>query len=152
MTPIHYLGMARGKQVSEDLAWVVVWLPALFPINEVSTFTGLSMQMIHDIAALHASTGDPVKHSDHKRGRKRALTATEVDVSCTKIFPQCCLSTHSSFYMVPSATTMTPTLMSCRNSSTAGADMWKIGLKKHNLEGFAMKWVYHEEGKYSIVM
>ena len=68
LIPHDYLDMARGKQVSEDLAWVVVWLLALFPINEVSTFTGLSMQTICDIAALHASTRDPVKHSDHKRG------------------------------------------------------------------------------------
>ena len=116
MTPIHYLDMARGKQVSEDLAWVVVRLLTLFPINEVSTFTGLSMQTIRDIAALHASTRDPVIHLDHKRGRKRALTAMEVDVSCTKIFPRCHLSTHSSFYMAASAATMTPTSMSCRNS------------------------------------
>ena len=76
----------------------------------------LSSQTICDIAALHASTGDPVKHLDHKRGRKQVLTATEVDVSCTKIFPQCRLSTHSSFYMAPSAATMTPTSMSCRSS------------------------------------
>ena len=87
LIPRDYLDMAGGKQVSEDLAWVVVQLLALFPTNEVSTFTGLSMQMICDIAALHASTGDPVKHSDQKRGQKWALTAMEVVVSCTKIFP-----------------------------------------------------------------
>ena len=124
LIPHDYLDMARGKQVSEDLAWVVVRLLAFFPINEVSTFTGLSMQTIHDIAALHASTGDPVKHLDHKRGRKRALTATEVDVSCTKIFPRCRLSTHSSFDMAASAATMTPTLMSCRNSWCRYVEDW----------------------------
>ena len=65
--------MARGKQVSEDLAWVVVQLLALFPINEVSTFTGLSIQMIRGIAALHASTWDPVKTFGPQEGTKAGI-------------------------------------------------------------------------------
>ena len=74
--------------VSEDLAWTVIRLLPLFSVDDVSAFTGISTTKIQDIATLHASTGIPVRPpSDHKKGQNWALTATEVDVSCTNIFP-----------------------------------------------------------------
>ena len=80
--------MARGKPIPEELAWTVIRLLPLFSVEDVSAFTGISTTKIQDIATMHATTGIPVRPpSDRKKGRKRALTATEVDVSCTNIFP-----------------------------------------------------------------
>jgi hypothetical protein len=69
---LHYVaGMARGKQVSEDLAWTVIRLLPLFSVDEVSAFTRLSTQKIQAIIALHDSTGEPIKCSlGKKRGQK----------------------------------------------------------------------------------
>ena len=92
--------MAPGKAVSEDLAWTILRMLPLYPIDEIAALCCVSIWKIHDISALYSRTGYVTRsRSDKKRGRIRAMMATQVDVRDYMVCSVMFLMIFSSFYM-----------------------------------------------------
>ncbi|KAF8587505.1 hypothetical protein K439DRAFT_1337924 [Ramaria rubella] len=71
--------MARGKPVSEDLAWTVLRMLPLYDMDTICALCNLSLRTVHSISALHRQTGNVVKPPKGKKKGRRALTAAQVD-------------------------------------------------------------------------
>ncbi|KAF8578853.1 hypothetical protein K439DRAFT_1526968 [Ramaria rubella] len=71
--------MARGKPISEDLAWTVLWMLLLYDMDTICALCHLSLRTVQSILALHCQTGNVVKPPKGKKKGCRALTAAQVD-------------------------------------------------------------------------
>jgi hypothetical protein len=54
---LHVLLMARGKQIPEDMRWVVIRLSAVMTVNDVAMYTDLSTRSIARILDDFKKTG-----------------------------------------------------------------------------------------------
>jgi transposase len=72
----------KGKEVSEDLCWVIVRMEPLLSRGDIETYTGVSKRNIRRILARWRSTGEVKARKDRRlRGRPRHLTSDDVAVS-----------------------------------------------------------------------
>lgn len=74
--------MGRGKEISEDLRWVLVRMASILPVETVSIYTNISRRQILRVLSCYRRTGlvlEPDRTS--KTGRKRHITDVELAVS-----------------------------------------------------------------------
>ena len=76
--------MARGKALSQDTHWVIIWMHHALTITEVMHYTGLKHQTIEQVLALNWNTGT-VSPQSHQRwsmaGWNQILNGDEISVS-----------------------------------------------------------------------
>jgi hypothetical protein len=75
--------MAKGKEVSEDLAWAIVRMAPLLGLREIEAYTSVSYRQIKRILAYWRATGrvkEPGRRGRHNSGRNRHLTPEDVSV------------------------------------------------------------------------
>lgn len=75
--------MAPGRKVSTDLAWTVVRMLPLYPIQHILAITQLGTRTIERIKSRFERTRDVLAESQGwEQGRNRLLSAHQVNV-CT---------------------------------------------------------------------
>lgn len=73
--------MGKGKEISEDLRWVVVRMASLLAIETITVYTNISRRQVLRILSCFRRTGqvfEPDRTS--KTGRKQHLSEVEVSV------------------------------------------------------------------------
>ncbi len=73
--------MGKGKEISEDLRWVVIRMASVLPIETITVYTNISRRQILRILSCYRRTGlvvDPERSL--KTGRKQHLSDVELAV------------------------------------------------------------------------
>lgn len=76
--------MGKGKQISEDLRWVIVRMASVLTVDTIAVYTNVSRRQILRILSCYRRTGQVLKPDRTlKTGRKHHLSELELTVSET---------------------------------------------------------------------
>lgn len=73
--------MGKGKEISEDLRWVVVRMASLLPITTITVYTNISRRQVLRILSCYRRTGSVLEPDrGAKTGRQHHLSDVELAV------------------------------------------------------------------------
>ncbi len=88
--------MGKGKEISEDLRWVVVRMASLLPIETITVYTNISRRQVLRILSCFRRTGQVFEpNRTSKTGRKHHLSDVELAVSYRSSFLSLALKIHA---------------------------------------------------------
>ena len=138
----------KGKSISEDLAWTIVWMVPLLGLSDIKAYMLVSKAQIKRILARWRATGSVKTPRDcETRGWPRHLTPEDVNI---------CPILSSSFLL----TSQTPVYLGHRGQEmwyvpgwTTGEStqqLWSRSILTNGLASIEKEWIQHEEGIFII--